>query len=30
MLSKNANNKKFAPKLIFFYEKKIERDSDNF
>ena len=30
MLSKNANNKKFAPKLIFFNEKKIEKDSDNF
>ena len=30
MLSKNANNKKCAPKLIFFNEKKIEKDSDNF
>ena len=30
MLSKNVNNKKCAPKLIFFYEKKIEKDSDNF
>ena len=29
-LSKNANNKKCAPKLIFFNEKKIEKDSDNF
>ena len=30
MLSKNANNKKLAPKLIFFNEKKIEKDLDNF
>ena len=30
MLSKNANNKKCAPKLIFFNEKKIEKDSDDF
>ena len=30
MLSKNFNNKKCAPKLIFFNEKKIEKDSDNF
>ena len=30
MLSKNVNNKKWAPKLIFFNEKKIEKDSDNF
>ena len=30
MLSKNVNNKKYAPKLIFFNEKKIEKDSDNF
>ena len=30
MLSKNVNNKKHAPKLIFFNEKKIEKDSDNF
>ena len=29
-LSKNVNNKKCAPKLIFFNEKKIEKDSDNF
>ena len=29
MLSKNVNNKKFAPKLIFFNEK-IEKDSDDF
>ena len=28
--SKNDNNKKHAPKLIFFNEKKIEKDSDNF
>ena len=28
--SKNVNNKKCAPKLIFFNEKKIEKDSDNF
>ena len=30
MLSKNVNNKKCAPKLIFFNEKKIEKDLDNF
>ena len=30
MLSKNANNKKCAPKLIFFNEKKIEKDWDDF
>ena len=30
MLSKNVNNKKCPPKLIFFNEKKIEKDSDNF
>ena len=29
-LSKNINNKICAPKLIFFSEKKIEKDSDNF
>ena len=28
--SKIVNNKKHAPKLIFFNEKKIEKDSDNF
>ena len=28
--SKNVNNKEHAPKLIFFNEKKIEKDSDNF
>ena len=22
--------KKFAPKLVFFYEKKVEKDSDDF
>ena len=30
MLSKNVNNKKCAPKLIFFNEKKIEKDSEIF
>ena len=30
MLSKNVNNKRRAPKLIFFNEKKIEKVSDNF
>ena len=30
MLSKSVNNEKWAPKLIFFNEKKIEKDSDNF
>ena len=28
--SKNVNNIKCAPKLIFFNEKKIEKDSDTF
>ena len=28
--SKNVNNKKHAPKLIFFNEKKNEKDLDNF
>ena len=28
--SKNVNNKKNAPKLKFFNEKKIEKDSDDF
>ena len=28
--SKNVNNKKCAPKLVFFNEKKIEKDSDDF
>ena len=30
MLSKNFNNKRCAPKLIFFNEKKFEKDSNNF
>ena len=30
ILSKNANNKKCAPKLVFFNEKKNEKDSDDF
>ena len=30
MLSKNVNNKNCAPKLIFFNEKKIEKDSNDF
>jgi hypothetical protein len=30
ILSKNINNKKCAPKLIFFNEKKIQKNSDNF
>ena len=30
ILSKNVNNEKCAPKLIFINEKKIEKDSDNF
>ena len=30
ILSKNVNNKKCAPKLVFFNEKKIDKDSDNF
>ena len=30
MLSKNVNNKTCAPKLVFFYEKKIEKDSEDF
>ena len=30
MLPKNVNNNKCAPKLIFFNEKKIEKDSDDF
>ena len=29
ILSKNVNNKKCAPKLVFFNERK-EKDSDNF
>ena len=27
---KNVNNKKHAPKMIFFNEKKNWKDSDNF
>ena len=30
MLSKNVNNKKCAPELIFFNEKKTVKDSNNF
>ena len=30
MLSKNVNNKRCAPKLIFLNEKKIEKDLDIF
>ena len=30
MLLKNGNNKKFAPKFVFFNEKKIEKDWDDF
>ena len=30
ILSKNVSNKKCAPKLVFFNEKKIEKDSDDF
>ena len=30
MLTKNVNNKKCAPKLVFFNEKKIEKDSDDY
>ena len=30
MSSKNVNNKKCAPKLIFFKEIEIEKDSDDF
>ena len=30
MLSKSVNNKKCAPKLVFFNEKKIEKVSDDF
>ena len=29
-MSKNVKNKKCAPKLVFLYEKKIEKDSDDF
>ena len=30
MLSKNVKNKKHAPKLVFFNEKKYEKDSNDF
>jgi hypothetical protein len=30
MLSKNVNNKKCAPKLVLFNEKKNEKNSDDF
>ena len=30
MLTKNFNNKKCAPRLMFFNEKKIEKNSDEF
>ena len=30
ILSKNVNNKKCAPKLVFFNEKKFEKDSNDF
>ena len=30
ILSKNVSNKKCAPKLVFFNEKKIKKDSDDF
>ena len=30
MLSINVNNKKCAPKFVFFNEKKIEKDWDDF
>ena len=30
ILSKNVNNNKCAPELIFFNEKKIQKDSDDF
>ena len=30
ILSKNVNNKKFALKMVFFDEKKIEKDDDDF
>ena len=30
VLSKNVNNKKCAPKLVFFDEKKTEKDFDDF
>ena len=30
ILSKNVDNKKCAPKLVFFNKKKIGKDSDDF
>ena len=30
ILSNNVNNKKCAPKFVFFNEKEIEKDSDDF
>jgi hypothetical protein len=30
MLSKSVSNQKCAPKLVFFNEKKIEKDLDDF
>ena len=30
ILSKNVNNKRCAPKLVFFNEKKVEKDLDDF
>ena len=30
MLAKNVNKKKYALKLTFFNEKKIEKDFDDF
>ena len=30
ILSKNVNNKKCAPKFVFFNEKKNQKDSDDF
>ena len=30
MLSKNVKNTKYAPKLLFFNEKEIQKDWNNF
>ena len=30
MLSKNANNKRCAPEFVFFNDKKVQKDSDDF
>ena len=30
MLLKNFHNEKYGPKLIFFNEKQIEKDPDDF